>query len=83
MFSEGQLKAESLWVPIRGLVTRAYSWAISVHQLLGERDSTTGPQGCSHCFSVQTQGRTIRPFKLPRRHSALNCRQNLSSRIAE
>ena len=26
-------------------------------QLLGKRDSTAGPQGCSHCLSVQKQGR--------------------------
>ena len=34
----------------------------SVHQLLGERDSTAGPQGCSHCLSAQKQGRNIRLF---------------------
>ena len=51
----------------------------SVHQLLGERVSTAGPQGCSHCFSVQKQGRNIRLFKLPMHHSALHCRQNLGS----
>ena len=54
------------------------------HQLLGERDSTVGPQGCSHCLSVQKQGRKIRLFKLPRHHSTvLQRRQNLGSRPAE
>ena len=52
-----------------------------VQELLGERDSTAGPQGCSHCLSVQKQGRKIRLFKLPRH--ALHCRQNLGSRLAE
>ena len=33
--------------------------------------------------SVQKQGRKIRLFKLPRHHSALHCRQNLGSRLAE
>ena len=40
--------------------------------VLGERDSTTGPQGCNHCLSVQKQGRKIRLFKLSRHHSALH-----------
>ena len=33
--------------------------------IAGERDSTAGPQGCSHCLclSVQKQGRKIRLFK--------------------
>ena len=33
--------------------------------------------------SVQKQWRKIRLFKLPRHHSALHCRQNLGSRLAE
>ena len=33
--------------------------------------------------SVQKQGRKIRLFKLPKHHSALHCRQNLGSRLAE
>ena len=48
-----------------------------------EKDSTAGPQGCSHFLFVQKQGRKIRQFKLPRHHSALHCRQNLGSRLAE
>ena len=49
----------------------------------GKRDSTVGPQGCSHCLSVQKQVRKIRLFKLPRHHSARLCRQNLGSRLAK
>ena len=33
--------------------------------------------------SVQKKGRKIRLVKLPRLHSALPCRQNLGSRLAE
>ena len=46
-------------------------------------NSSAGPQGCSQCLSVQKQGRKIRLLKLPRHHSALHCRQNLGSRLAE
>ena len=49
----------------------------------GERESTGGPQGCSHCFSVHNQGRKIRLFKLSRHYHALHCKQNLDSRLAE
>ena len=40
--------------------------------------STAGPQGCSHCLSVQKQARKTRQFKLLRHHSALHCRQILA-----
>ena len=33
--------------------------------------------------SIQKQWRKIRLFKLPRHHSALHCRQNPGSRLAE
>ena len=39
--------------------------------------------GCSHCLSVQKQGREIRLFKLSRHYSTLHCRQNLGWRLAE
>ena len=54
-----------------------------VTNCLDKRDSTAGPQGCSHRLSIQKQWRKIRPFKLARHHCALHCRQNLGSRLAE
>ena len=54
----------------------------SVYQLMGERDSATGPQGCNHCLSLQTQGRKVRLPKLPQHHPTLHCRQNPGSHLA-
>ena len=42
---------------------------------VGRMDSSAGPQGCSHCLSVQKQGRKIWLLKLSRHHPTLHCRQ--------
>ena len=49
------------------------------------REKGTLPQDLSDTVSqsVQKQGRKLGLFKLPRHHSALHCRQNLGSRLAE
>ena len=47
-----------------------------------EKETTTGPQGCSHCLSVQKQGRKIGLFKLLTHYSSLYCRQNTLLSIA-